>query len=169
MGELADSWQEGTSNILCDSPIIPLYHCHFPVQITPSTPMGELADSWAVEGKKNVFGGVMNVTEMESETGVAGAEKGCFRLFKRMGTMWQQRWIRWARTGGQAARWHERWATDGKKDVFGALMNVTKMESETGVAGHRGESKTGVAGAEEGVLEGMAGGMGNRRQGGVSW
>ena len=40
--------------------------------ITPSTPMGELSDQWAAEGRKNVFGNVMSVTEMESETGAAG-------------------------------------------------------------------------------------------------
>mmetsp|Transcript_33261 Transcript_33261/g.73565 ORF Transcript_33261/g.73565 Transcript_33261/m.73565 type:complete len:1321 (+) Transcript_33261:162-4124(+) len=44
--------------------------------ITPSTPMGESADAWAAEGKKNVFGNVMSVTEMESETGAAGAVHG---------------------------------------------------------------------------------------------
>ena len=40
--------------------------------ITPSTPLGELADQWASEGRKNVFGNVLSVTEMESETGAAG-------------------------------------------------------------------------------------------------
>ena len=42
------------------------------LQITPATLMGELVDSWAVEGRTNVFGNVVQVTEMESETGVAG-------------------------------------------------------------------------------------------------
>lgn len=42
------------------------------MQITPSTPMGELCDQWATDGKKNVFGNVMSITEMESETGAAG-------------------------------------------------------------------------------------------------
>lgn len=40
--------------------------------ITPSTPMGELADQWAAEGRTNIFGNVLQVTEMESETGAAG-------------------------------------------------------------------------------------------------
>lgn len=44
--------------------------------ITPSTPMGELCDQWATDGKKNVFGNVMSITEMESETGAAGAIHG---------------------------------------------------------------------------------------------
>ncbi|KIZ02108.1 putative pyruvate-flavodoxinoxidoreductase [Monoraphidium neglectum] len=44
--------------------------------ITPATPMGELSDQWAAEGRKNVFGHVMQVTEMESEGGVAGALHG---------------------------------------------------------------------------------------------
>lgn len=45
-------------------------------QITPSTPMGELADQWAADGKKNAFGNIMSITEMESETGAAGAIHG---------------------------------------------------------------------------------------------
>ncbi|EFJ49484.1 pyruvate-ferredoxin oxidoreductase [Volvox carteri f. nagariensis] len=44
--------------------------------ITPATVMGELVDQWAAEGKTNVFGNVMSVTEMESETGAAGALHG---------------------------------------------------------------------------------------------
>ena len=42
------------------------------MQITPSTNMGEFCDDWAAAGKKNAFGNVMSVTEMESETGAAG-------------------------------------------------------------------------------------------------
>lgn len=38
--------------------------------------MGELADLWAVSGRKNVFGQTVDVTEMESECGVAGALHG---------------------------------------------------------------------------------------------
>ncbi|KAG2495627.1 hypothetical protein HYH03_006227 [Edaphochlamys debaryana] len=44
--------------------------------ITPATNMGEMVDQWAAEGRKNVFGNVMSVTEMESETGAAGALHG---------------------------------------------------------------------------------------------
>uniref|UniRef100_A0A7S0RJ95 pyruvate dehydrogenase (NADP(+)) n=2 Tax=Chlamydomonas leiostraca TaxID=1034604 RepID=A0A7S0RJ95_9CHLO len=44
--------------------------------ITPSTPMGELADQWASEGRKNAWSNVLSVTEMESETGAAGALHG---------------------------------------------------------------------------------------------
>ncbi|GLC52240.1 hypothetical protein PLESTB_000599400 [Pleodorina starrii] len=44
--------------------------------ITPSTVMGELVDQWSAEGRTNVFGNVMSVTEMESETGAAGALHG---------------------------------------------------------------------------------------------
>lgn len=31
--------------------------------ITPSTPMGELADVWASDGRKNAWGNVLSVTE----------------------------------------------------------------------------------------------------------
>ncbi|HPR18035.1 MAG TPA: pyruvate:ferredoxin (flavodoxin) oxidoreductase, partial [Candidatus Cloacimonadota bacterium] len=44
--------------------------------ITPSSLMGELADAWAANGRKNVFGQVLDVTEMQSEAGAAGAVHG---------------------------------------------------------------------------------------------
>ena len=45
--------------------------------ITPSSTMGELADDWAVQGRKNVFGHVLDVIEMQSEGGASGAVHGC--------------------------------------------------------------------------------------------
>ncbi len=44
--------------------------------ITPSSPMGELADEWSVKGEKNIWGTVPRVTEMQSEAGAAGAVHG---------------------------------------------------------------------------------------------
>ena len=44
--------------------------------ITPSSPMGELADEWAAKGKKNMFGDVPKVVEMQSEGGAAGTIHG---------------------------------------------------------------------------------------------
>jgi pyruvate-ferredoxin/flavodoxin oxidoreductase len=44
--------------------------------ITPSSPMAELADEWASQGKKNMFGQIVNVVEMQSEAGAAGAMHG---------------------------------------------------------------------------------------------
>ncbi|MDC7124613.1 MAG: pyruvate:ferredoxin (flavodoxin) oxidoreductase, partial [Spirochaetales bacterium] len=44
--------------------------------ITPSSPMGEYSDSWASTGKKNVFGKKVDVIEMQSEAGAAGAVHG---------------------------------------------------------------------------------------------
>ncbi len=44
--------------------------------ITPSSPMAELADEWASHGKKNIFGQIVNVVEMQSEAGAAGAMHG---------------------------------------------------------------------------------------------
>ncbi|MDZ7378094.1 MAG: pyruvate:ferredoxin (flavodoxin) oxidoreductase [candidate division KSB1 bacterium] len=44
--------------------------------ITPSSPMGELADEWASKGRKNIFGQVVDVIEMQSEAGAAGAVHG---------------------------------------------------------------------------------------------
>jgi len=44
--------------------------------ITPSSPMGEYADAWAAEGRRNVFGQKLKVVEMQSEAGAAGAVHG---------------------------------------------------------------------------------------------
>ena len=44
--------------------------------ITPSSPMGELADQWASEKKPNLWGSVPGVTEMQSEGGAAGVIHG---------------------------------------------------------------------------------------------
>ena len=44
--------------------------------ITPSSPMGEEADSWAAQGRKNIFGQVLKIAEMQSEGGAAGAVHG---------------------------------------------------------------------------------------------
>lgn len=44
--------------------------------ITPSSNMGEYADAWAAQGRKNMFGSVVSVTEMQSEAGAAGAVHG---------------------------------------------------------------------------------------------
>ena len=41
--------------------------------ITPSSTMAELVDEWAANGKKNIFGQEVQVTEMQSEAGAAGA------------------------------------------------------------------------------------------------
>ncbi len=44
--------------------------------ITPSSTMAELADQWAAEGRKNMFGQVARVSVMQSEAGAAGAVHG---------------------------------------------------------------------------------------------
>ncbi len=44
--------------------------------ITPSSPMAENIDEWATKGKKNIFGNTVEVTEMQSEAGAAGALHG---------------------------------------------------------------------------------------------
>jgi pyruvate-ferredoxin/flavodoxin oxidoreductase len=44
--------------------------------ITPASPMGEVADAWSSTGKKNIFGTVPEVIEMQSEGGAAGAVHG---------------------------------------------------------------------------------------------
>ena len=44
--------------------------------ITPSSTMAEYVDEWAAQGKKNLFGETVKVTEMQSEGGAAGAVHG---------------------------------------------------------------------------------------------
>lgn len=44
--------------------------------ITPSSPMGEECDDWAAQGRKNIFGQVVNIAELQSEGGAAGALHG---------------------------------------------------------------------------------------------
>ncbi len=44
--------------------------------ITPSSPMAELSDEWSANGKTNIFGQTVRVTELQSEAGAAGAVHG---------------------------------------------------------------------------------------------
>ena len=44
--------------------------------ITPSSPMAEATDEWATQGRKNIFGHEVQITEMQSEAGAAGAVHG---------------------------------------------------------------------------------------------
>jgi len=62
---------EATSNIahLCNE-VMAIY------PITPSSSMGEMPDAWAAAGRKNIFGTVPHVVEMQSEAGAAGAVHG---------------------------------------------------------------------------------------------
>lgn len=47
--------------------------------ITPSSPMGELADQWASEGRANIWGTVPSVIELQSEGGAAGTAHGALQ------------------------------------------------------------------------------------------
>ena len=44
--------------------------------ITPSSTMAEYCDEWAAQGRKNCFGQVLRLSEMQSEAGAAGAVHG---------------------------------------------------------------------------------------------
>ena len=44
--------------------------------ITPSSTMGEIADEWAAQGRKNIFGQTVEVRQLQSEAGAAGAVHG---------------------------------------------------------------------------------------------
>jgi len=47
--------------------------------ITPSSNMGELADQWSSEGKKNIWNTIPLVAEMQSEGGASGAVHGALQ------------------------------------------------------------------------------------------
>ncbi|MGI9501570.1 MAG: pyruvate:ferredoxin (flavodoxin) oxidoreductase, partial [Geminicoccaceae bacterium] len=47
--------------------------------ITPSSPMAELADQWSSEGRRNIWGVVPDVVEMQSEAGAAGTVHGALQ------------------------------------------------------------------------------------------
>jgi len=47
--------------------------------ITPSSPMAEWADQWRSEGKKNIWGALPVVEELQSEGGAAGALHGALQ------------------------------------------------------------------------------------------
>jgi len=44
--------------------------------ITPSSPMGEIADEWAAEDLKNIFGQTLTVRQLQSEAGAAASVHG---------------------------------------------------------------------------------------------
>jgi len=44
--------------------------------ITPSSPMGELSDEFSAQGRKNIWGTIPQVVELQSEAGAAGAVHG---------------------------------------------------------------------------------------------
>lgn len=48
--------------------------------ITPASTMGELADQWSSDGRKNIFDAVPQVIEMQSEAGAAGAVHGALQM-----------------------------------------------------------------------------------------
>ena len=44
--------------------------------ITPSSPVGEIADEWSAGGRKNIFGQTMTVRQLQSEAGASAAVHG---------------------------------------------------------------------------------------------
>ena len=47
--------------------------------ITPSSPMAEYVDEWSAKGQKNIFGETVEMVEMQSEAGAAGAVHGALQ------------------------------------------------------------------------------------------
>jgi len=47
--------------------------------ITPASPMGEWSDEWSSQGRRNLWGAVPRVVEMQSEAGAAGAIHGALQ------------------------------------------------------------------------------------------
>src|ERR1051326_1833005 len=68
-----DGNESAASVAYCASEVIAIY------PITPSSPMGELADEWAARGRKNLWDLVPKIAQMQSEGGVAGAIHGALQ------------------------------------------------------------------------------------------
>ena len=47
--------------------------------ITPSSPMATLTDKWSAQGRENIFGQTVTLTEMQSEAGAIGAVHGAIQ------------------------------------------------------------------------------------------
>ena len=47
--------------------------------ITPSSPMAEVVDAWATQGRKNIFDTIVKVAELQAEGGAAGAVHGALQ------------------------------------------------------------------------------------------
>ena len=68
--------------MLCESSVqevmdlTPVAHLAAIYPITPSSPMAEATDEWATDGRTNIFGHTVQITEMQSEAGAAGAVHG---------------------------------------------------------------------------------------------
>ncbi len=71
--EILDGNQAAASVAYRTSEVIAIY------PITPSSPMGEWADQWKDEGRRNIFGTIPTVMEMQSEGGAAGTLHGALQ------------------------------------------------------------------------------------------
>ena len=71
--EIVDGNQAVASVAYRASEVIAIY------PITPASPMGEWADQWKDEGRRNILGTVPTVVEMQSEGGAAGALHGALQ------------------------------------------------------------------------------------------
>src|SRR4051812_10680157 len=47
--------------------------------ITPSSPMAEVCDEWASRSRRNLWGAIPEMAEMQSEAGAAGAVHGALQ------------------------------------------------------------------------------------------
>lgn len=54
--------------------------------ITPSSPMAESCEEWAVKGKKNIWGTTPSISQLQSEGGVAGSVHGALQTGTLMTT-----------------------------------------------------------------------------------
>ena len=54
--------------------------------ITPSSVMAEHTDEWATQGRKNILGQEVQVTEMQSEARITGSRSSYHNLHRITGT-----------------------------------------------------------------------------------
>lgn len=77
MAEKATVMIDGNEAAACVAHMINEVIAIYP--ITPASPMGEHSDAWSVQGRKNIWGTVPSVVEMQSEGGAAGAIHGALQ------------------------------------------------------------------------------------------
>jgi pyruvate-ferredoxin/flavodoxin oxidoreductase len=76
---LSERWITTDGNDACAAVAYQLSDVIAIYPITPSSTMAEQADAWAVAGRKNLWGAVPTVAEMQSEGGAAGAVHGALQ------------------------------------------------------------------------------------------
>jgi pyruvate-ferredoxin/flavodoxin oxidoreductase len=81
--------------------------------ITPASPMGEYADAWSADARANLWGGVPDVVEMQSEGGAAGAVHGALQAGALTTTFTASQGLRCCQSNGNSSPVRRKWPNPG--------------------------------------------------------